>query len=196
MITAQDMLAEVPVAQGWKIGGVRLEFHDDDDNTHKFYEILVGYHPGTEDVRTVNRWGRCGTVGQSKLNVHSNLPHAVTVAATQESRKTVKGYGKVWQTSSVPADVETLIALGINPYAGYMADPKITLEKVERTVNQAMQVGYNPDAKTEDVFHLKAQLSGDLADLRTVVHDLEASAEFADTFLTSKLQGVATGSNQ
>jgi hypothetical protein len=87
--------------------------------------------------------------------------------------------------------------MGINPWVGDRParDEVVTLEVVSKTVAAAMEAGYT-DTDSSEVFQLKAKLTAQLAELRTAVHEIESSAEFADTFLTTKLQGVASGSNQ
>lgn len=67
-----------------------LEYENDAENSHKFWETNLLFRNNTWSVYT--RWGKIGTNGQDKLTLCSTESEAVRMAATGVNEKTRKGY--------------------------------------------------------------------------------------------------------
>lgn len=63
-----------------------LEYHDDSENSHKFWAILV------EGKHFTTQWGRVGTVGQKKMKSFSSCEEASKEALKLVREKKRKGY--------------------------------------------------------------------------------------------------------
>ena len=71
---------------------VKLEYHNDMSNSHKFYEI--NHLPGYPKIVVV-RWGPVGKRGQTKDHAFDTEEEAGQFVINQKNRKVTKGYVEV-----------------------------------------------------------------------------------------------------
>ena len=75
---------------------VYLEYHDEEANSHKFWQATIEDTRGIGPKCTANtRWGRIGSKGQSKLVHFSTEGQALEFCLKKKEEKIAKGYKEV-----------------------------------------------------------------------------------------------------
>ena len=73
---------------------IYLTYHSDEDNSHKFYEIIIENLTKDEypQHNVLVRWGRIGSDGRQQLKFQGDLPMARAIFDNLVAQKQDKGY--------------------------------------------------------------------------------------------------------
>jgi predicted DNA-binding WGR domain protein len=121
-----------------KVEAWELRYVDPAANSNKFYRIYTVDSPTRPQAWTVLQWGRIGTLGQWKVQLHPSHREALDQATTQHHEKVGKGY--VRHGSPVTFDAPDVIA----------SAPKAHTSWLEREFVTAMSAGGTVETEAEE----------------------------------------------
>lgn len=193
-------LDKAPTNYGWVVITEYLEFHDDEANSHKFYEISLCVEKGTTDTRVVRRWGRVGSEGSSRMEMFSTPYDGAVTAANLAQQKNMKGYvtDKVTVVGKNELYVPMLERMGVNPYrVAERNHALITPQLLEHQLGQAQARVFCEEGEQADRLAELARVRTDVANVKEALDVIDTRAEFLTHLEHSKMrESVASAVGQ
>jgi predicted DNA-binding WGR domain protein len=176
----------------WRGNIIGMEYHDNDANSHKFYQVAVLCNDALGDYRVVTRYGRVGSNGQSGSKIVMNEAMAQNYASRRADAKVSKGYNVVsagWEDMGPNQLRNFLQDAGVNTriQPQVTTDEGVTFDEMSTLVGSLLTQAVGKDNDAGDVIVAAATMNAKMATLREQFEDLESEVEFVNTAVRSRI---------